>query len=163
MSKVYFYKEFGGFEEGFVPQNRKDLLNNPPQRRSMICYIDPDNPGGRAALTVKSMDNVINSINLSSYAHLRSIGLGVKHYLEEQRSPDGRYSARLEIDIGKYEHGFLKKKLGKVRLSSTKDGYKKEISCDPEIVRDVNDLVEELEAMANPDKILNQIALDGGF
>ncbi len=163
MSKVYFYKEFGGFEEGFVPQNRKDLLNNPPQRRSMICYIDPDKPGGRAALAVRSMEDVVSNIQLASYNRLRSIGLEIGHYLEEQRSPDGRYSARLEIAIGKYKHGFPEKELGKVRLSSTEKGYKKEISCDPEIVRDVNDLVEELEAFADTDKILNQIALDGGF
>ncbi|MFH1105826.1 MAG: hypothetical protein V1731_01275 [Candidatus Aenigmatarchaeota archaeon] len=162
MSKVYFLKEFSGFAEGFIPQNREDVWKNCAPRL-MMCYVDPDKPGGRAALTVKSMDNVINSVQMASYGHLRSVGLGIEHHLGEERSPDGRYSARLEIEIGKFERGFLEKSVGKISMFSTKSGYNKEVSCDPAIIRDVNDFVEELEALANADNLLDEIAFNGGF
>lgn len=149
MSKVYF--RCGAFVQDMGP-----------------CYVDPDKPGGFAAMMVESMERSFEKVvseKCPGWKWLHTYkGLDVSSSYCRSRSPDGRYSAALEITVarsGQRLNLMPEEVEGRIKLSSTRNGYAKRINCkpDPELMKRINGLVTDLENVADPWGTMDYLAL----
>ncbi len=134
-----------------------------------VCYVDPDKPGGFAAMMVESMERSFNRVvseKAPGWKWLRTYkGLDVSESYCRHRSSDGRYSAELEITVAKSGQrlNLMPEDVeGRIKLYSTEKGYAKRVRCkpDPELLKQINELVADLESVADPWATMDSLALD---